>query len=44
MKSKARLGKLVNTVVTSKDAAPWSFGLTALFTNLAARGLLKETA
>ncbi len=42
--STPRLGKLVNTVVTSKDAAPWSFGLTALFTNLAARGLLKETA
>ncbi|NWK97981.1 fumarylacetoacetate hydrolase [Sphingobium lactosutens] len=42
--STPRLGKLVNTVVTSKDAAPWTFGLTALFTNLAARGLLKETA
>nr|WP_311268232.1 fumarylacetoacetate hydrolase family protein [Sphingobium sp. WCS2017Hpa-17] len=42
--STPRLGKLVNTVVRSKDAAPWSFGLTALFTNLAARGLLKETA
>lgn len=42
--STPRLGKLVNTVVTSKDAAPWAFGLTALFTNLAARGLLKETA
>jgi fumarylacetoacetate (FAA) hydrolase family protein len=44
-----RLGKLVNQVVTSKDAAPWTFGLTALMTNLAARGLLtpaqeKETA
>ncbi len=42
--STPRLGKLVNTVVTSKDAAPWSFGLTALFTNLAARGLLKDNA
>jgi len=36
-------------VVTSKDAAPWTFGLTALMTNLAGRGLLsafdqKETA
>ena len=43
-----RLGKLVNQVVTSKDAAPWDFGLSALMTNLAARGLLttqqKETA
>jgi fumarylacetoacetate (FAA) hydrolase family protein len=46
--STPRLGKLTNTVVTSKDAAPWSFGLTALMTNLATRGLLtaaeKETA
>lgn len=42
--STPRLGKLVNTVVTSKDAAPWTWGLTALFTNLAARGLLKENA
>ncbi|MCI4589905.1 fumarylacetoacetate hydrolase family protein [Sphingobium sp. BYY-5] len=38
--STPRLGKLVNTVVTSKDAAPWTWGLTALMTNLAARGLL----
>ncbi|SEJ54079.1 Fumarylacetoacetate (FAA) hydrolase family protein [Sphingobium sp. AP50] len=46
--STPRLGKLTNTVVTSKDAAPWTFGLTALMTNLATRGLLtvaeKETA
>lgn len=46
--STPRLGKLVNTVVTSKDAAPWTDGLIALMTNLAARGLLtvpeKETA
>ncbi|WP_298399834.1 fumarylacetoacetate hydrolase family protein [Sphingobium sp.] len=46
--STPRLGKLVNKVVTSKDAAPWTFGLTALMTNLATRGLLtapeKETA
>lgn len=40
--STPRLGKLVNRVVTSKDAAPWTFGLTALMTNLAARGLLKD--
>lgn len=38
--STPRLGKLVNEVVTSKDAAPWTYGLTALMTNLAARGLL----
>ena len=38
--STPRLGKLVNTVVTSKDAAPWTHGLTAFMTNLAARGLL----
>ena len=47
--STPRLGKLINPVVTSKDAAPWTFGLTALMTNLAGRGLLsavdqKETA
>jgi fumarylacetoacetate (FAA) hydrolase family protein len=36
----SRLGRLVNTVVTSKDAAPWTYGLTALMTNLAQRGLL----
>lgn len=35
-----RLGRLVNTVTTSKAAAPWTFGLTALIRNLAARGLL----
>ncbi|WP_242127890.1 fumarylacetoacetate hydrolase family protein [Sphingobium sp. Sx8-8] len=38
--STPRLGKLVNPVVTSKDAAPWTYGLTALMTNLAGRGLL----
>ncbi|WP_066698369.1 fumarylacetoacetate hydrolase family protein [Sphingobium amiense] len=38
--STPRLGKLVNRVVTSKDAAPWTHGLTAFMTNLAARGLL----
>ncbi|HUD91048.1 fumarylacetoacetate hydrolase family protein [Sphingobium sp.] len=46
--STPRLGKLVNKVVTSKDAAPWTWGLTALMTNLATRGLLtaqeKKTA
>ena len=38
--STPRLGKLVNEVVTSKDAAAWDFGVIALMTNLAARGLL----
>lgn len=35
-----RLGRLVNTVTTSKAAAPWTFGATALIRNLAGRGLL----
>ncbi|MCU6454680.1 fumarylacetoacetate hydrolase family protein [Sphingomonas sp. A2-49] len=35
-----RLGRLVNTVATSKAAPPWRFGLTALIRNLAGRGLL----
>ncbi|MGK6320540.1 fumarylacetoacetate hydrolase family protein [Sphingomonas sp. DT-204] len=35
-----RLGRLVNRVVTAKDAAPWRFGIGALMGNLAARGLL----
>jgi fumarylacetoacetate (FAA) hydrolase family protein len=34
------LGRLVNTVTTSKLASPWSFGIGALMRNLAARGLL----
>lgn len=34
------LGRLVNRVTTSKAAAPWDFGLTALIRNLAGRGLL----
>ncbi len=34
------LGRLVNTVVTSKAAPEWRFGLTALVRNLAERGLL----
>lgn len=36
----ARLGRLVNRVVTSKDAAPWRDGIGALIRNLTARGLL----
>jgi fumarylacetoacetate (FAA) hydrolase family protein len=34
------LGVLENRVVTSKDAAPWAFGIGALMRNLAERGLL----
>lgn len=35
-----RLGRLVNRVVTSKDAPPWTEGIGALMANLARRGLL----
>ena len=35
-----KLGRLVNTVTTSKAATAWTFGLSALIRNLAARGLL----
>ncbi|MFD5569472.1 fumarylacetoacetate hydrolase family protein [Streptomyces cadmiisoli] len=34
------LGALVNTVVASEQAAPWSFGVRALMHNLARRGML----
>lgn len=34
------LGRLVNTVTTSKAAPPWEFGAVALVRNLASRGLL----
>jgi len=37
----AKLGRLVNRVVTSRDAAPWQTGIGALMTNLAQRGLLE---
>ncbi|MET3827686.1 fumarylacetoacetate (FAA) hydrolase family protein [Sphingomonas sp. PvP055] len=39
----AKLGRLVNRVVTSRDAAPWQTGIGALMTNLAQRGLLEKT-
>lgn len=35
-----RLGHLVNRVVTSRDAPPWTMGVNALMANLAGRGLL----
>lgn len=41
--STPRIGTLVNRVTTSKDAAPWSFGIGALMRNLAARGLLTDS-
>ncbi|QGP80129.1 fumarylacetoacetate hydrolase family protein [Sphingobium sp. CAP-1] len=40
--STPRLGRLVNRVVTSKDAAPWTQGIAAFMTNLAQRGLLNS--
>ena len=39
--STPRLGALVNRVNTSDKVAPWTFGASALMTNLARRGLLK---
>jgi fumarylacetoacetate (FAA) hydrolase family protein len=38
--STPRLGTLVNTVTTSRDAPPWTFGTRALMRNLAERGLV----
>jgi fumarylacetoacetate (FAA) hydrolase family protein len=40
--STPKLGTLVNTVATSRDAPAWEFGTRALMRNLAARGLLQE--
>ncbi|UWM79087.1 fumarylacetoacetate hydrolase family protein (plasmid) [Rhizobium sp. WSM4643] len=38
--SSAGLGALVNTVRLSTECAPWTFGISALMSNLAKRGLL----
>ncbi|MFF9688515.1 fumarylacetoacetate hydrolase family protein [Streptomyces sp. NPDC014623] len=38
--SSPRLGALVNTVIPSEQAAPWTFGVRALMRNLARRGVL----
>jgi fumarylacetoacetate (FAA) hydrolase family protein len=38
--SSAGLGSLVNTVRRSNECPPWTFGITALMSNLATRGLL----
>ncbi|PXW77672.1 2-dehydro-3-deoxy-D-xylonate dehydratase [Blastomonas natatoria] len=40
----SKLGRLVNRVVTSRDAEPWRLGIGALMANLAARGLLRGPA
>jgi len=42
--STAKLGTLVNTVTTSRDAPAWTFGSRALMRNLSERGLLAGTA
>jgi fumarylacetoacetate (FAA) hydrolase family protein len=39
--STPKLGRLVNRVTTSDLAPPWTFGISALMRNLAARGLLR---
>jgi fumarylacetoacetate (FAA) hydrolase family protein len=41
--SSPKLGALINTVATSRDAKPWTFGTRALMRNLARRGLLSES-
>ena len=38
--SSHRLGRLTNTVTTSRDAPPWDVGIAAFVRNLAARGLV----
>ncbi|MET9563900.1 fumarylacetoacetate hydrolase family protein [Streptomyces tauricus] len=38
--SNPRLGALVNTVVTSEQATPWTYGVRALMRSLARRGVL----
>lgn len=42
--SSPHLGALVNRVQHSEKLAPWDFGITALLTNLAQRGLLGRTS
>ena len=38
--SSHRLGRLTNTVTTSRDAPPWDVGIAAFVRNLASRGLI----
>ena len=40
--SSRRLGSLINTVTTSRDAPPWETGIAALMRNLASRGLIDK--
>ncbi|MEV0052158.1 fumarylacetoacetate hydrolase family protein [Saccharopolyspora shandongensis] len=42
--SSPALGSLINVVNTAEGAPDWTFGIRALMTNLAARGLLQGTA
>ncbi|MFD5826105.1 fumarylacetoacetate hydrolase family protein [Lentzea sp. NPDC060358] len=42
--SSPRLGALTNVVNTAEDAPDWTFGISALMENLAARGLLHPRA
>ncbi|MEU6262226.1 fumarylacetoacetate hydrolase family protein [Saccharopolyspora shandongensis] len=42
--SSPALGSLINVVNTAEGAPDWTFGIRALMTNLAARGLLQDTA
>ncbi|MCW2388513.1 fumarylacetoacetate (FAA) hydrolase family protein [Sphingobium sp. B11D3B] len=37
-----KLGRLVNRVVTSRDAPPWQLGIGAFYANLQRRGLLES--
>lgn len=40
--SSERIGRLSNTVTTSRDAPPWTMGIAALMRNLASRGLIDK--
>jgi fumarylacetoacetate (FAA) hydrolase family protein len=42
--STPQLGALINTVQLSTEIAPWTFGVRALYRNLASRGLLQPAA
>jgi fumarylacetoacetate (FAA) hydrolase family protein len=37
------LGAIVNTVRLSTEITPWTFGVRALYSNLALRGMLEST-
>jgi fumarylacetoacetate (FAA) hydrolase family protein len=42
--STPQLGALRNTVQLCTEITPWTFGVRALYANLAARGLLDSSA